>query len=144
MNSKMSLRSKLSKQFLIFASIGVLNTLIDVGLFLLLHDRAGLPIIAANIISTSAALGVSYTLNSKFTFDADNHLDKQRIGKFLAVTLAGLWFLQPAVIYASLSLIGLFIDSSAQPALAAAKLSAIPFTLAWNFVLYKKVVFARS
>lgn len=144
------LRKVFSKQFLIFGLVGIANTLIDLGLFTLLY-HSGLPILLANIISTSAALVASFILNSRLTFK-DTALSRQRIVKFLAVTLTGLWILQPIVISGALyifehtplvtDIVEIFVKpaSSAFPTLA--KLLSISVTLVWNFIWYKLVVFA--
>ena len=66
-----------------FAGVGVLNTLIDVGLFLLLHDRVG--IVLANFISTSAGMAFSFVVNGLFTFKA-SRLTWRQAGLFLGTT----------------------------------------------------------
>lgn len=127
--------------FVIFCIIGLLNTAVDVGIFLALSGQ-GLAIIAANIVSTSVALGVSYFLNKRFTFNS-NATTRQTIVPFIAVTLTGLWLLQPAIIYSAVGLmnsLNLFTDNSQLQNLLA-KLIATPATIIWNFVLYKRLVF---
>ena len=125
--------------FIIFCSIGILNTVIDISLFLLLR-RGETSVLLANIISTSIALCFSYFLNRKYTFRSTTD-PRSNIVAFLIVTLVGLWVLQPIVIYFSLNLLRqLNIQNSTQLDLLA-KLIATTITLVWNYILYKKVVF---
>lgn len=55
-----------------FGLVGVVNTLIDFGVFTFAYYVAGLPIIAANLISWALAVTCSYVLNSHFTFAAES------------------------------------------------------------------------
>lgn len=136
------------QRLLIFAAIGIFNTAVDITIFLFLRHLT-VPIIIANIVSTSIALGGSYVLNKRFAFQANGDA-KRSLPLFLAVTLIGLWVLQPIVI----KLVLLFLHISSVNALAInlinnpgrfyellAKLTATPVTLVWNYVLYKRVVF---
>ena len=140
-----------TRRLVIFLAIGILNTVIDVSLFLGLRQLA-VPIIIANIISTSIALAGSYILNKRFAFRTQNDA-KRSLPLFIVVTLAGLWLLQPLVIK-----IVLTIEHSGYFMLIAqklishpqryyeliAKLAATPFTLVWNYLLYKKIVFKNQ
>ena len=76
--------------------MGVVNTLLDLGLFLLLHGHLG--IIAANFVSTSAGMTFSFVVNGLFTFRA-GRLTLRHAALFLATTGAVMWLLQPAVIH---------------------------------------------
>lgn len=134
--------------FAIFCIIGLINTAIDVAIFLTLQGQ-GLPIIAANIASTSVALVVSFILNKRFTFDSQAPT-RQTLLPFIAVTLTGLWLLQPLVIYLSLAFFDITAVNNLATAIYAdfnsiqnllAKLVATPATIIWNFVLYKRFVF---
>ena len=138
------------RMFIIFCLIGVINTLVDLSIYLVLRRR-GLAVIPANIISTSVALIVSYVLNKRFTFKSSGS-NKQSFIAFVIVTLSGLWLLQPAIIYSVAAILNM-------PAVHAAvapiygnydtirnlfgKLAATPATLVWNFLLYKKFVFKQ-
>ena len=127
------------RNFIIFCSIGILNTVVDISLYLLLRS-SGMTVLVANIISTSVALCISYFLNRKYTFRSTTN-PRSNVVPFLLVTLTGLWVLQPILIYFSLNLLEqLSIQSSTQLDLVA-KLIATIFTLVWNYILYKKIVF---
>ena len=74
-----------------FACVGVVNTLIDFGLFSLTHLYFGLPIVAANAISWTVAVTGSYVMNSLITFAAESQRKlrvKAYVG-FIAAQIAG-------------------------------------------------------
>ena len=122
-----------------FALVGSANTLIDFGLLFGLVFF-GIDKIPANFISTGTAFIFSYFVNKSYTFKFTGKSSKRQFGLFIAITIFGLWVLQPIIIYfVTLALNGLDIQSSI--ALLVAKLIATAVTLVWNYVLYKKYVF---
>lgn len=137
-----------NRMFLVFAAIGIVNTSVDIGLFLLLQGY-GLPIIIANIVSTSIALSLSFILNKRFTFNSSANTGRAVL-PFLIVTLTGLWLLQPVIIYAVISVSNLaVIKDVLSPIISnystwqnlTGKLIATPASMIWNFLLYKRFVF---
>ena len=140
-----------NRTFLIFCLIGGINTLIDLAIYVSLQAH-GLPIIAANFISTCAALIVSFFLNKKFTFRSSTSVQRAII-PFVLVTVTGLWLLQPVIIY---TVIGIFntvvVKDVIGPMIAhygtvqniVGKLLATPASLIWNYVLYRKFVFKQT
>lgn len=124
-----------------FSSIGILNTAVDFLLFALLTNIVGLHFIVANVLSTGSALGLSFYLNGKLTFRTA--LTSKGIVLFFVTTLVGLWVLQPLVITLSEPFIRPLLLSIGQEdtSLIVAKIIATLFSLTWNFVLYKYVVF---
>ena len=120
-----------------FVIVGVLNTAIDFALLFLLTS-AGMGVFLANVISTSVAFGFSFLANRSFTFRSDGDARVQ-IVKFSVVTLAGLWLLQPAVIWAITMLIGGLLP--APLTLLVGKVGATVVSMAWNYVLYARFVF---
>lgn len=136
------------RMFLIFCAVGLINTAVDIVLYLLLQDY-GLPIFIANIFSTSAALAVSFILNKRFTF-RNSGSSHRSIVPFIAVTLTGLWILQPLIIYSVIAISNIgsirdllvpILNDYAMLQSLAGKIIATPATLIWNFVLYKRFVF---
>ncbi len=111
-----------------FAAVGVVNTLIDVSLFMTLH--ADLGVLAANFLSTSAAMTFSFVVNGLFTFQA-RRLTMHDALWFLGTTGLTMWLVQPLAIEGLLAL-----GSTA----IVAKLLAIGACLALNFVAYRCVV----
>lgn len=54
-----------------FGLIGFVNTAVDFGVFSVGYYLAGLPIVAANLVSWAFAVSCSYVLNSAITFSID-------------------------------------------------------------------------
>lgn len=121
-----------------FLVVGLLNTVTDIAIYWLL-TQSGMALVVANFISTSAGMTVSYTLNRGFTFRAQSGNTRRQIILFLIVTLFGLWVIQPIVIVASRG----FFDGPHWWGLenVLPKLIATCASLAWNYLLYNKVVF---
>lgn len=130
------------KKIILFGFIGVLNTAVDLAIFAALTSVLNLHFVIANIISTASALALSYILNSRFTFNA--RTTKQNVLSFLIVTLVGLWALQPFIIIVFEPFIRAYIISDPDTSLLASKLIATGFSLTWNFVLYKFIVFKKN
>src|SRR6267378_2674585 len=55
-------------KLLTFASIGVVNTAIDVLVFTAAYKLLALPLIASNVLSWLVAVSASYAMNTKLTF----------------------------------------------------------------------------
>ncbi|XVV05142.1 GtrA family protein [Actinosynnema sp. CA-248983] len=122
-----------------FGLVGIANTLVDLVAYTLL-TLAGLPMFAANLLSTSAGMACSFTLNRSFTFRATARTGdvKSQAALFLLVTAFGLWVVQPIVI----SLVtGAFEGTHPVVAVVGPKLSALVFNLVWNYTLYSRLVF---
>lgn len=118
-----------------FAAVGVVNTLIDIGLFMLLHDRIG--ITGANFVSTSAGMTFSFVVNGLFTFRADR-LTLRHAVLFLATTGLTMWLVQPLVIHALLAGLGGFADGDLL--VLVVKVLAIGVSFVLNFAAYRWVV----
>lgn len=139
-----------AKQILRFGSVGMLNTVIDVTLFIVLR-HAGLNILFANILSTSVALCMSYILNFRFTFRSSH--SNNRLVWFFGITCFGLWILQPIVMTAIIKadsivpLLRLAETITGNHSLAynaLPKLAATGVTLVWNYVWYSYKIFAKT
>jgi putative flippase GtrA len=119
-----------------FAVVGVLNTLIDAGLFLVLHGALG--VFWANFVSTSTGMAFSFVVNGRYTFRSDK-VTLRQLGAFLVTNAFTMWLLQPAVIVLA-TRIG---DGTGAPdalVLPAAKAVAIGCSFVVNFVSYRWVV----
>lgn len=134
-----------------FATVGIINTAIDILLFVSLRS-AGTPIVLANICSTSVALIASLILNNKYVFQGRN-LTWRIAVQYFAITLVGLWILQPIIITGVSRVndhIGyieaLFSDNGHTELLQTIipKLVAIAVTTIWNYVWYSRVIFAQK
>lgn len=124
-----------------FAVIGLLNTGVDFGLFFFLTSILDLHFFFANLISTTAALIVSFTLNAQLTFSGS--MTRANAGLFSLVTLTGLWLLQPVIIAVVEPVISFILQSTPYSGviLLLAKAVATCASLVWNYLLYKNLVF---
>jgi len=124
-----------------FAVVGGFNTAIDfVILFILV--ALGLPSIASNFLSTSAALIFSFFANKKFTFKDGGKNTNLQFVYFLIITMFGLWVIQPVIIWSTESTIGHWAINS-YIVLLIGKVLANTATLIWNYLLYRKFVFKK-
>ena len=116
-----------------YLSVGLLSTVIDIGLFAWLTGQLGLPTLAANTLSFSAGLLNGYTLNRLWTYgDRPDKTIGVQFAQFLAVSLVAL--LLNTVIVLSLTPPLSRLISSVYGALLA-KAAATGLSLGWNFLL---------
>src|SRR6516164_7934846 len=83
----------------VYALVGVLNTAIDYGLFLVAHTALGLPLVAANALSWMIAVSNAYMLHSTITFAAESgrKLRWSAYFTFVAAGIAG-WLANTAAL----------------------------------------------
>src|SRR5947207_154757 len=55
-----------------FAMVGLVNLVVDFGVFSFAYFKAGLPILVANVIAWCVAVSGSYVMNSLTTFAAES------------------------------------------------------------------------
>ena len=127
-----------------FAAIGGLNTILD---FVILFGLTSLGIssLIANIFSTGITFINSFSLNKKITFKSVSKSKKelaQEMVLFIIVTLFGLWVIQNIVISTTMPIFENLLKNK-RISLLLSKLIATVFSLIWNFILYKKVVFKK-
>ena len=115
-----------------FAMVGVVNTFIDLGIFLAAYNLLKLPLIPANVLAWLVAVSGSYVMNSFITFAAESggQLRWRAYGAFVASGGAGVSANTAILVVASYWL----------PVLAA-KLLAIAVSFVVNFSLSHFVVF---
>lgn len=115
-----------------FAMVGVVNTFIDLGIFLAAYNVLNLPLIPANVLAWLLAVSGSYVMNSFITFAAESgrQLRWRAYGAFVASGVAGVITNTAILVVASYWL----------PVLAA-KLLAIAVSFVVNFSLSHFVVF---
>ena len=115
-----------------FAVVGVVNTFIDLGVFLAAYNLLNLPLIPANVLAWLVAVSGSYVMNSFITFAAESgrQLRWRAYGAFAASGIAGVIANTAILVVASYWL----------PVLAA-KLLAIAVSFVVNFSLSHFVVF---
>ena len=125
-----------------FLIVGGFNTALDFAILLLLTSF-GMDKIVANYIATGVAFVFSFVLNKNYTFNVKGGDIRRQVILFTAVTLTGLWILQPIVIVVSGLVLELFIDN--QPTiLIISKLLATTVSLVWNYVFYSRLVFRKA
>ncbi|ARQ02939.1 putative flippase GtrA [Pseudorhodoplanes sinuspersici] len=117
-----------------FASIGVVNSLVDLGLFLLALRYLTASLVAANILSWCVAVSGSYVMNSFITFAAESgrSLRWRTYATFVAAQVLGLVASTGTLVAAALVM----------PVLPA-KLLAIGAAFLVNFSMSHFVVFRK-
>ena len=115
-----------------FATIGVINTLIDLGVFLVGYNLLGLKLIPANLLSWLIAVSCSYVMNSSITFaqESGGKLSRRAYATFVVSGIAGV----------TANTCVLFFASYWVPVLVA-KLLSILASFVVNFTLSHFVVF---
>ena len=115
-----------------FAMVGVVNTFIDLGIFLAAYNLLSLPLIPANVLAWLVAVSGSYVMNSFITFAAESgrQLRWRAYGAFVVSGVAGVITNTAILVVASYWL----------PVLPA-KLLAIAVSFVVNFSLSHFVVF---
>ena len=119
-----------------FALVGVLNTIIDAGVFMLLHDRLG--IVAGNAASTSTGMAFSFVMNGRYTFRADR-LTLRDLALFVLTNAVTMWVVQPLVIGGLRQVVG-----TGETATLLAKLAAIAVSVVLNFAAYGWVIWPAA
>ncbi|WP_224003320.1 GtrA family protein [Aureimonas sp. SA4125] len=113
-----------------FAGVGLVTTLLDLALFGGLVAAGTMPGLA-NLISYSCGIALSYSLNSRWTFESPS--SRRKAAKFVVSTLAGLAI--------SMALLAAF---STVLAPVAAKIATVPLVFLWNFGAARLWVFPRG
>jgi len=129
-------------QKLRFAVVGLANTALD---FLLLFIFVGFGIdkIPANYLSTGTSFVFSFFVNKKFTFKSAGGNVKKQFAIFVAVTIVGLWVIQPLVILGVSSLLAA-TQWQEWIILFIAKIIATVASLVWNYLFYSRLVFKKE
>ena len=118
-----------------FASIGVVNTLVDLGLFLLALNYLTSSLIVANVLAWTVAVSGSYVMNSFITFAAESgrQLTWRAYVTFVASQVLGLVANTGTLVAAALIMPVLY-----------AKLLAIAVSFLVNFSISHFVVFRQT
>lgn len=115
-----------------FAVIGLVTTTLDLVLFSLLAAGAGVPAVAANVVSYSCGIVTSFVLNRSWTFGVARDAPgvRRHATRFLASNIAGLLL--------SSVLVGLLVLVLPD---VAAKIVSVPLVFVWNYGLARFWVF---
>lgn len=118
-------------EFLRFGLVGVINTLIDFIVFVLLYRLTDTDPLLCNGIAFLVAVSNSYLMNHHWTFrDSGSTLSFRSYIRFVALNAGGLLIGSLAIL-----LLGEFMP------LEFAKLIAAGLTLIWNYICSKMFVF---
>lgn len=162
------MEKKLIKQIGKFASVGVINTLVDLAVlnflvlvfsFNLTVNVLGLSFLVANVVSVTIAMIGSYFLNKYWTFEAkekDRNLLQETL-KFILITVIGMFVIHQIVFNLFLVWWTWPVDLAKTIAhfvgirsldnfitLNFAKVLAILASMVWNFIGYKLWVFKEK
>ena len=130
-------RQRLAGQVVRFGLVGVINTLVDFGLFNVLYHFVGLPLLAANSLSVAAGIANSFIWNKHWTFSAGGRGRlRHEVITFALISVIGL-LLNNAGLHVLTSLTG----NMGILALNAQKLVASVISMTWNFVGYRLIAF---
>lgn len=116
-----------------YAIVGVLNTLVDLTIFVTLTESLGISPKLANIVSYSAGILVSFVLNRRlvFRYHSYHHGVRQQLIRFAVVNLLSLAISTTLVVVLS-----------AQVPPLMAKLLSIPPVFVWGFLCTRRIVFS--
>ena len=138
-----------------FVIVGIGNTVLDFGLMNIFSLVLPTPI--PNFLSTGIAMLSSFYFNKKWTFDSHSKSRKElrrEIVLFFIFTIIGIWVIQTPLMY----LISNSIPHSIHGFIAMrigthwanfiiinfAKVIASVFSMTWNFITYKQIVFRNQ
>ncbi|HUD11921.1 MAG TPA: GtrA family protein [Candidatus Saccharimonadia bacterium] len=137
-----------------FAVVGIVNTVIDFGLYNILSSGAGFTLVEANIVSTTVAMVFSFFANRHIVFNNKDGSLRRQVIRFFLVTAFGLYVLQTGTIkiltdvwvtplHGMLSLAhsaGIH-GHDAVVTKNGAKIIGTVISLTWNYIMYKQLVF---
>jgi len=140
-----------------FAAIGVFNTLFDLTILNVLVFVGHVPYVAANLVSASISMSVSYFLNHHLVFRSKEQHSLTRFAHFFVVTGLGILGIQSLVIYGVTHLLAPHHASIASLIhtlhlsrlsvrafeLNIAKIAAVLTAMTWNFTIYHFVIFKK-
>ena len=139
-----------------FGVVGILNTLLDFGIYNVLTAQAGWSVLPANAVSTTIAMLFSFFANRHLVFKGHSSSAWRQAALFFATTAFGLYVLQLGVLHLltavwlgpvnvavsfahGLGLRSVLSDSFVRN--NSAKVAATVVSLTWNYFAYKLVVF---
>jgi len=123
------------KKFIKFGLVGVINTALDMGVFILLNTVFHVYYLVANIFAFLISGSNSYFLNRRWTFQSANPNWRREMMKYLIVITSG-FMINEGLLYvlvAHANLSNIF-----------AKLIVTAFVLIWNFGINRLWTFRHS
>lgn len=133
---------KITPRKLRFSLVSSLATAIDFSILLTL-TTFGLPLIVANLISTSISFVFSFFGSKKFAFKTANHHISREAVQFVIITLFGIWVIQPLIIWPAEGILQ-SLGVRDVMVVVIAKLIASLATFFWNYLWYTRLVFSKK
>lgn len=115
-----------------FSIVGVLNTLIDLSVFLMLVTAVGMPLVPANLVAFAVALTNSYALNRSWTFR--DRAEPARAGGFAQ-------FVMFCTVGAGFATGVLWLLTQLAVPILIGKLFSIVVNMTWNYLTMRHFVF---
>jgi len=137
-------RREIAREIVMFALVGVLNTMADFStlnlLVVLTHIHQGPALFALNGVSFTVAVIISYVLNTRLTFRQGDVTDLGQLARFIGVSLVGLLLNSTVVLLTTP-----WFDRLQSSVLAvnAGKLLATGASLCWNYLAMRRFVYAQ-
>lgn len=119
-----SSRKALLRELFLYGIIGGSTAALDVILFKV-FTTIGIPLLIANFMSVSVAVGSSFLLNAKYNFKKTDNLHKRGV-KFFSIGYFG-WFVQSVILWVGVTLAG--IEETAVKIFAVFVAAAIQYVL---------------
>jgi putative flippase GtrA len=134
-------------EFIRFCLVGLSNTFSDILIYALMHQVFGLGTILSSTVTTFSVVVVSYIANTKFVFKRE--LSFRIFGKFLLTTCLGIVLIQGAITtilepHVQGVVKNILGESSSDIFVANSftRITGTAFSLFWNYLFYKYLVFA--
>lgn len=125
-----------------YVLVGGFNTALDFCL-LFIFVALGVDKIVANFFSTGVSMVVSFFANKTYTFKDDSANHKRQFILFIAVTIVGMWVVQPIIIWSITGTLHIFIANQTV-LLFVAKVIATGASMIWNYFMYSRLVFKKQ
>lgn len=144
-------KKKNKKQFILFCIVGLINTVLDLSMYFILHQIIGLPAYIASPFIVFIVMSISYVLNARIVFPT--LLKLRQYISFMIFTGIGVIAIQTTIStlfekWAQDFLLNLQIfskdDLNIFIANSIVRVTGVIFSLAWNFLFYKYVVFRNK
>jgi putative flippase GtrA len=133
---------KITPRKIRFGLVSSISTALDFTILISLTNL-GLPLIAANFVSSSISFVFSFFASKKYAFRTPDHHIQREAVMFIIVTLTGIWVIQPLIMWPiepfirSFGIHGFFV-------VVIAKLTASLATFIWNYLFYTRLVFNKK